>query len=135
MIPPMSVTVARIFPKIGAQLGAVSGATRISPSRTWSICAGLDTTRAGPSAIPGEAAIPVSTPGSSPPPTDSHWAMLSSVMPQSMMVNGSVTRSGGTPSAGGGGCCARARRMSLRCRTSAGHRVGPREGAATAHEL
>src|SRR5262249_6591877 len=34
MIPPMSVTVALIFPNTGAQLGAVTGATRISPFLT-----------------------------------------------------------------------------------------------------
>ena len=33
IIPPMSVTVALILLKTGAQLGAVTGATRISPSK------------------------------------------------------------------------------------------------------
>ena len=34
IIPPMSVTVALILLNIGAQLGAVTGVTRISPSLT-----------------------------------------------------------------------------------------------------
>ena len=36
MIPPMSVTVAAIFEKIGAQAGDVIVQTRISPARTAS---------------------------------------------------------------------------------------------------
>ena len=101
IIPPVSVTVAPILPKIGAQLGAVSGATRISPCCTSPIWSAEKITRAGPSAMPGEAAKPFREP-SSPAPPPSHAETLSEVMPQSMTVNGSVMTSGGTPMAGVG---------------------------------
>jgi hypothetical protein len=64
IIPPMSVTVAPIFEKIGAHDGAVSGATRISPSCTSPIWSADWMTRAGPSATPGEAANPLRPPPS-----------------------------------------------------------------------
>src|ERR671910_771420 len=95
IIPPTSVTVAPILPKIGAQLGAVRGATRIWPAWTSPIWSAEKITRAGPSATPGEAAKPLRLPSPPPSPAPSHCLTLSPVMPQSMMVNGSVTTSGG----------------------------------------
>ncbi len=52
------------------------------------------------SAMPGDQQTRSSPPSSEAPAC--HCAMLSEVMPHSMMVNGSVITSGGTPSAGGG---------------------------------
>src|SRR4051794_38396816 len=98
IIPPTSVTVALILPKTGAHDGAVSGATRISPSSISPISSADEITRAGPSTSPGDAANPERTPSSLPSPAVSHALTESDVMPQSMTVNGSVTTSGGTPS-------------------------------------
>src|ERR1700757_4711704 len=53
MIPPTSVTVAAILPNTGAQLGAVSGATSTSPSRSSPMPSADTMTRAGPSTTPG----------------------------------------------------------------------------------
>ena len=97
IMPPMSVTHAVILGNTGAQLGAVIGATRISPSSRSPTSSGENTSRATPSATPGEAAMPVMAPSSSPVP--SHDATDSLVMPHSMIVNGSVITSGGSPSA------------------------------------
>src|SRR6516225_10221515 len=130
MIPPTSVTVAAILANTGAQLGAVSGATSTSPSRSSAIPSADRMTRAGPSATPGEAAKPASPPAASGPP--SHCRTLSEVMPQSMTVNGSVMTSGGTPSAGGGDHWRSASMMPLRRAISRGQYVGPRDGAPTA---
>src|SRR5215207_2207634 len=72
IIPPTSVTVAPILPKIGAQLGAVRGATRISPAWTSPIWSAEKITRAGPSATPGgggealEAAVAAAVAGPQP---------------------------------------------------------------------
>jgi hypothetical protein len=101
IIPPTSVTVALILPKTGAHDGAVSGATRISPSWISPIWSAVEMTRAGPSTRPGDAANPERTPSVLSPPALSHVATESDVMPQSMTVKGSVTTSGGAPSAGG----------------------------------
>src|SRR5262249_1699297 len=60
--PPMSVTTAFTFEKIGAHAGEVIGQTRISPSRTRAISSTSMTTRATPSTTPGDAAAPVSRP-------------------------------------------------------------------------
>ena len=101
IIPPMSVTQAWILGNTGAQLGAVIGATRISPCSSSPTSSGLNTSRAVPSTVPGDAAMPVTacSESSSEP---SQLATESLVMPHSMMVNGSVITSGGSPSALGG---------------------------------
>src|SRR3972149_4380829 len=127
-MPPTSVTAALIREKIGPQLGAVIGQTRISPSSTSSRSAALVMTRAEPSTAPGEAANPFNPP--SPPPNQ--VLMLSLVMPHSMMVNGSVTTSGGTPSAGGGDHWRSALTMALRRLISRGQYLGPRAEVPTA---
>src|SRR5439155_17369586 len=54
--PPMSVTTALIFGKIGAQAGEVIGQTGTSPSRTFAISSTSMTICAGPSTTPGDAA-------------------------------------------------------------------------------
>ena len=90
IMPPMSVTVALILPKIGPQDGAVTVATRISPcctSESWSASV---TTRARPSTTPGEAAMPRRPPPSTSSPAPSHCWTCSVVMPQSIRVKGSV---------------------------------------------
>ena len=97
----MSVTAALIFEKIGAQAGEVMLHTRISPSRTSAIWSTVFTTRAGPSTMPGEAGAPISS------VAFGSWERAHSctrcvVTPQSMIVIGSVTTSGATPTAGGG---------------------------------
>src|SRR4051812_24412587 len=129
IIPPTSVTVALILPKTGAHDGAVSGATRISPSSISPIWSAVEMTRAGPSTRPGEAANPVRTPSVLSPPALSQAATESDVMPQSMTVNGSVTTSGGTPRAGGADHCWSARWMARRRSISFGQVTGPRAGA------
>jgi len=130
MIPPTSVTVAAILPNTGAQLGAVSGATRISPSWISAMPSADRITLAGPSAMPGEAAKPDRPPSESAPRC--HCAMLSEVMPHSMIVNGSVITSGGTPSAGGGDHLRSASMIPLRRAISRGQYFGPRDGMPTA---
>ena len=130
MIPPTSVTVAAILPNTGAQLGAVSGATRISPSCKSAMPSADRMTRAGPSATPGEAAKPVSPPSSCAPP--SHCLTLSEVTPQSITVNGSVITSGGVPRAGGADQFRSAFMIPLRRAISLGQYFGPREGTPTA---
>jgi len=114
-----TLVVANFGSGMGAQLGAVSGATRISPSRTSLIWSGPKMTRAGPSSTPGEAAMPLSVPSSLAPPP-SQLAIESDVMPQSMIVNGSVTTSGGTPRAGDGFQVLSASTMPLRLATIGG---------------
>ena len=59
--PPMSVTAALTFEKIGAHAGEVMRQTRISPSRTSAISSTERTTRARPSTTPGDAAAPISS--------------------------------------------------------------------------
>src|ERR1700750_2392457 len=86
MIPPTSVTVASILPNTGGQPGAVSGATRTSPSRRSAIPSADRMTRAGPSATPGEAAKPDRPPAESGPP--SHWRTLSEGVPPSRRAPG-----------------------------------------------
>ena len=98
IIPPMSVTTAPRRSNTGPQLGAVPRVTRISPSWTAARSAVSITTRAMPSARPGEAAMPVSSSLSSEP--DSHAPTRSVVIPNSMIVNGSVMTAGGSFIAG-----------------------------------
>src|SRR4029077_9732744 len=62
IMPPISVTVARILPKTGPQLGAMTVATRMSPSWSRSRSSVVFTTRATPSTVPGEAGMPLNTP-------------------------------------------------------------------------
>src|ERR1022692_3015105 len=114
IIPPTSVTVATILPKMGAQLGAVSGAIRTSPGRTSPIWSAPKMTRAGPSATTGDAPKPETEPSAPSSDARSQPATLSEVIPHSMTVNGSVTTSGGTPSAGGALHSRSAARMALR---------------------
>ena len=98
--PPMSVTTACTFVKIGAHAGEVMLQTRISPSRTSAISLTVFTTRATPSTTPGDAGAPLS----SGPPSwlRAHARTRSVVMPQSMFSTGSFTSSGMAPIAGGG---------------------------------
>ena len=60
--PPMSETAALILPNTGAQLGAVTGQIRISPSLTSPIWLTSVSTRAGPSTTPEEAPTPRTSP-------------------------------------------------------------------------
>jgi hypothetical protein len=100
IIPPISVTVARILPNTGPQLGAMTVATRISPSSSRSRSYAVLTTRASPSTVPGEAGMPLNMSDFSPPPSQA--LIRSEVMPQSIMVNGSVITGGAWFSAGCG---------------------------------
>ena len=59
MMPPPSETAAAIRANTIDQLGAVSGHTRTSPSTSSSSSSTECTTRAGPSATPGDAARPL----------------------------------------------------------------------------
>ena len=102
IMPPMSVTVALILPKIGPHDGAVTGATKISPCWIWERSSASMITRARPSTRPGEAAMPLSTPSSASSSLPSQDWTCSVVMPHSMRVNGSVMVCGGVFSAGAG---------------------------------
>ena len=134
IMPPVSVTVAWILPKIGAQLGAVNGATRISPSCNSPIWSAEKMTLATPSTMPGDAAMPRSSPSfASPPPSQA--LTLSEVIPQSMTVNGSVMTSGGTPSAGLGFALLSASHIPLRRSMIGGQYDGPAGASGVAHEL
>src|SRR4051812_45607878 len=89
MIPPMSETVAAILPNTGVQLGEVTGATRISPSASLPMSRTSRMTRAVPSTTPDEPAKPVKVaPVES--SADAHSRTRSLVIPQSMIVMGSV---------------------------------------------
>ena len=79
----------------------VNGATRISPSWTSASCSTSRMTRASPSATPGEPTMP-GTVSVIPSDTRSHSCTRSVVMPNSMIVTGSVTAFGAKPRAGGG---------------------------------
>src|SRR5690348_16068324 len=111
--PPMSETAARILPNTGAQLGAVTGQTRISPSLIAPISLTSVSTRAGPSTTPEEAP----TPRISPSEGRSHASIVCWVTPHSMCTAGSLSASGTGPSAGGGDQLRRAARMRLRSAT------------------
>ena len=103
MMPPPSETAAAMRAKTIDQLGAVSGQTRISPSSRVSSSSALWTTRATPSASPGEAARPMNSSFEADPRSAASQRLIVSVlMPKRVTVIGSVTRSGGTPSATGG---------------------------------
>src|SRR5579863_2240703 len=83
--PPMSDTAAEIFWNTGAQVGLVTWQTRMSPCRSRPISSTDRTIRAGPSAMPLEAANPlISLPLSS--PAASQVSRLSRVMPQSITI-------------------------------------------------
>ena len=131
MTPPMSVTVAWIFEKIGAHAGEVMLQTRISPSRTSPISRTVLTTRATPSTTPGEAAVPVS----SEPPSwfRAHSWTRCVVTPQSMISAGSSITSGTAPTAGGGVQSASRSSSSLRRATIGGQYFGPRGCPPVAH--
>ncbi len=101
MIPPMSDTAAAIVPNTGVQLGEVTGATRISPGSRSPSRSTSRITRAGPSTVPGEPPKPVIVAPSSRSGA-AHACTRSVVIPQSMIVIGSVIASGTEPSAGGG---------------------------------
>ena len=102
IMPPVSVTVAWILPKIGAQRRRRErGHQDLALLHLADLVGGEDD--------PGKALDHAgrgshardSTP-SSPAPPPSHALVLSDVMPHSMTVKGSVMTSGGTPSAGVG---------------------------------
>ena len=97
--PPMSVTTALTFVKIGAQAGDVMLQTRISPSRTSAISLHrLDDPRDALDRRPATPALP-SARG---PPSwlRAHARTRSVVMPQSMFSTGSFTSSGMAPIGG-----------------------------------
>src|SRR5205085_3221761 len=100
MVPPMSETAAAILPNTGPQLGAVTGHTRISPSRTWPISLTPSSTRAVPSPTPGEAAYPRTFAPVVPPVSRDQASMVSEVTPQSIFTAGSLSALGTGPSAG-----------------------------------
>src|SRR3954454_15860432 len=103
MMPPPSDTAAPIRANTIDQLGAVSGQIRISPSIRSSSSSTLIARRATPSAMPGEAASPrISSASASAFSAASQRSMVSELMPNNVTVIGSVTVSGGTPSAAGG---------------------------------
>ena len=58
VVPPVSVTRPAIFVKSTTQAGFVIWQTRMSPSRTWSNSSVVMTTRAVPSIVPGDPAMP-----------------------------------------------------------------------------
>jgi hypothetical protein len=78
--PPMSETAALILPNTGAQLGAVTGQTRISPSRISPIWFTSVSTRAMPSTTPAEAPQPRTSPETG----ESQASIVCWVTPQSM---------------------------------------------------
>src|SRR5271165_146634 len=111
--PPMSETAALILPNTGAELGAVTGQTRISPSRISPIWLTSVSTRAGPSTMPEEAPQPRISPSSG----RSHASIVCWVTPQSMCTAGSLSASGTGPRAGGGDQARRASSIRLRSAT------------------
>jgi hypothetical protein len=119
--PPMSETAALILPNTGAQLGAVTGQTRISPSLTSPIWLTSVSTRAGPSTTPEEAP----TPRTSPSEGRSQASMVCWVTPHSMCTAGSLSASGTGPRAGGGDQSRSASSMRLRDATSGWNRAAP----------
>ena len=129
--PPTSVTVALIVEKIGAHAGDVLPHTRISPGRTSPIWSTDLTTRAMPSTTPGEAAAPFRTE----PPScwRAHSCTRSVVTPHSMIVIGSVTASGVTPTAGGGVHSPSFLRISFRRAAIGGQCLGPSATPPVAH--
>ena len=132
MTPPMSVTTALTFGKIGAQAGEVIGQTRMSPSRTSAISSTSITTRAGPSTVArrgGRARQPRSALLRAAPTA---WTR-SVVTPQSMIDIGSVIASGVTPIAGGGVQSASRSSSSLRRATIGGQCAGPSGAPPVAH--
>src|SRR6266566_4812414 len=126
--PPMSETAALILPNTGAQLGAVTGQTRISPSRTSPIWLTSVSTRAGPSTIPEEAPQPRIAPLSG----RSQASIVCWVTPQSMCTAGSFSASGTGPRAGGGDQSRRASSMRLREATMGRKWAAPSGGAPAA---
>ena len=134
MTPPASVTAAAIRPNTGVQLVEVKGATRISPSCKSSSCSMSRITRAGPSTTPAEPAIPGIVSVAVPSDVWSHSCTRSVVIPQCMIVTGSVTASGAWSSAGGGAQRRSASKIRLRRSTVGGHKLGPR-GTPTPPEL
>jgi hypothetical protein len=84
IIPPMSVTVALILLKTGAQLGAVTGATRISPSKNLIKFVGRANNARGAFDDPRDTAIPTCRELSVGP--FNHAETRSPVMPHSMIV-------------------------------------------------
>ena len=64
-MPPASVTTAETVAKSGVQGGAVNSATRTSPGRSRSASSSERTIRAVPLTLPGEPALPRSSPGAS----------------------------------------------------------------------
>ena len=128
----MSETAAAIVPKIGVHAGAVSGLMMISPGRTSSSCVWSITTRAMPSATPGDAGIPRSCSMDDGESPATHPAIRSGVIPNSMRLIGSWISAGGVPVAGGAGHVRSASRITFRSPTSRFQRVVPPTGAPVA---
>src|SRR5436190_7002962 len=126
--PPMSETAARILPNTGAQLGAVTGQTRISPSLISPIWLTSVSTRAGPSTTPEEAPTPRTTSEEG----RSQASIVVWVTPQSMCTAGSLSASGTGPSAGGGDQPRSASSIRLRSATMGRKWDAPTGGAPAA---
>src|SRR5947208_942463 len=126
--PPMSETAALILPNTGAQLGAVTGQTRISPSLISPIWLTSVSTRAGPSTTPEEAPTPRTTSEEG----RSQASIVVWVTPQSMCTAGSLSASGTGPSAGGGDQPRSASSIRLRPATMGRKRDAPTGGAPPA---
>src|SRR6266699_4414634 len=126
--PPMSETAALILPNTGAQLGAVTGQTRISPSLTSPIWLTSVSTRAGPSTTPEEAPTPLTSPSEG----RSHASIVCWVTPHSMCTAGSFSASGTGPRAGGGDQPRSASSIRLRSATMGRKWDAPTGGAPAA---
>src|SRR6478672_10160631 len=126
--PPMSETAALILPNTGAQLGAVTGQTRISPSLSSPIWLTSVSTWAGPSTTPEEAPTPrtISKEGRS------QASIVVWVTPQSMCTAGSLCASGTGPRAGGGDQPRSASSIRLRSATMGRKWDAPTGGAPAA---
>src|SRR5262249_58368840 len=96
--PPMSDTAALILANTGAQDGAVTGQTRISPSRSSPIWFTSVSTRALPSTTPDEAATPTSSSAGG----VSQEFIPPSVVPPRQRAPRAVRAAGAPPRAGGG---------------------------------
>src|ERR1700745_1020575 len=126
--PPMSETAALILPNTGAQLGAVTGQTRISPSLISPIWLTSVSTRAGPSTTPEEAPTPRTTSEEG----RSQASIVVWVTPHSICTAGSFSASGTGPSAGGGHQPRSASSIRLRSATMGRKWAAPTGGAPAA---
>ena len=127
--PPMSETAALILPNTGARLGAVTGQTRISPSRISPIWLTSVSTRAGPSTTAGGGAA---APHQASEEGRSQASIVCWVTPPSMRTAGSLSASGTGPSAGGGDQSRSASSIRLRSATMGRKWDAPTGGAPAA---